>query len=216
MMDQGQAAKFLKFIDLYTSLRGVIIATWAIAIVIVCLRFLARRFSKAGLWYDDWLILPAIVSNPRMIITSPTPLVQEDNSSSHIYQLVATALCFLSAISCKFLNCTKHRSMDKKMLILNSTVVNRLSALWRWEDNATEPNNTERLEAEEPDDKTALLGYFTSQICWVFVLWVVKCSILAFYWRLFSGNARSTRVAIWTIAVLVTCWAIIVVSSPLI
>lgn len=62
--------------------------------------------------------------------------------------------------------------------------------------------------------KTDLIGYFISQICWVIVLWIIKCSILAFYWRLFSSNGRSTRVAIWTIAVAVMCWGIAVVRSP--
>ena len=47
-----------------TSLRGVIIATWVMALLAVCLRFLARRLSKAGLWYDDWLMIPATVSIP--------------------------------------------------------------------------------------------------------------------------------------------------------
>lgn len=71
--------------DELTSLGGSIIATWAIALIAVCLRFLARRLSKAGLWYDDWLMIPATVSIPHMIISSTTPLVQEDDSSSYIY-----------------------------------------------------------------------------------------------------------------------------------
>ena len=82
--------------DELTSLRFTIIATWATALVAVYLRFLARRLSKAGLWYDDWLMIPATVSHPSRddIVESTTPLVQEDDSSSHIYQLVATVLCF--------------------------------------------------------------------------------------------------------------------------
>ena len=88
--------------DQLTSLRGIIIATWAIALIAVCLRFLARRLSKAGLWYDDWLMIPATVSIPHVITSSATPWVQEDDSSSHIYQLVATALCFISATWSKF------------------------------------------------------------------------------------------------------------------
>ena len=44
------------------SLQGSAVATWALALVIVCLRFIARRLSKAGSWYDDWLIVPATVS----------------------------------------------------------------------------------------------------------------------------------------------------------
>ena len=60
-------------------------------------------------------------------------------------------------------------------------------------------------------EKDALLGFYISQICWVVVLWIVKCSILAFYWRLFSCNGRSTRFVVWTIAVAVMCWGVAVV-----
>lgn len=60
----------------YGNLRVGIIATWAIALITVCLRYLARRLSKAGLWYDDWLMIPATVSISQKIILSTTPLVQ--------------------------------------------------------------------------------------------------------------------------------------------
>ena len=48
-----------------TRIQGSILATWALAFITVFIRFLARRTSKAGLWYDDWLIVPATVSMPR-------------------------------------------------------------------------------------------------------------------------------------------------------
>ena len=82
---------------------GSVIPTWLIALIAVCLRFLARRLSKAGLWYDDWLVIPAAVSIRHMTISSTTLLVQEDISSSFVYQLVATALCSISATLSKFL-----------------------------------------------------------------------------------------------------------------
>lgn len=34
----------------------------ASTITVVCLRFIARRISKAGLWWDDWLTIPSAVS----------------------------------------------------------------------------------------------------------------------------------------------------------
>ena len=43
-------------------IRGAILAIWVYALFTLCLRFLARRLSKAGFWYDDWLLIPAIVS----------------------------------------------------------------------------------------------------------------------------------------------------------
>lgn len=43
-------------------IKGSIMATWALAVIVVCLRFIARRLSKARFWYDDWLVLPATVN----------------------------------------------------------------------------------------------------------------------------------------------------------
>ena len=44
------------------NVQASVLALWALTVIIVCLRFIARRLSKAGLWYDDWLIVPATVS----------------------------------------------------------------------------------------------------------------------------------------------------------
>ena len=46
-------------------IKGSVIASWALAVTAVCLRFTARRLSKAGFWYDDWLMVPATVSLPH-------------------------------------------------------------------------------------------------------------------------------------------------------
>ena len=42
-------------------IRGTVVFTWSLMLIIVSLRFLARRLSKFGLWYDDWLMIPATV-----------------------------------------------------------------------------------------------------------------------------------------------------------
>ena len=47
-------------------IKGSIIATWTLAVIAVCLRFIARRLSKARFWYDDWLVLLATVSFPHI------------------------------------------------------------------------------------------------------------------------------------------------------
>ena len=44
-------------------IRGSALALWFYALLSLCLRFLARRLSKASFWYDDWLLIPAFVSN---------------------------------------------------------------------------------------------------------------------------------------------------------
>ena len=86
------------------------------------------------------------------------------------------------------------------------TVVNSTIAQWKWmQDIGDNPINY--------FEKDSLLGFYISQICWVVVLWIVKCSVLAFYWRLFSRNGRSTRLLVWTIAVAVMCWGLAAVRS---
>ena len=51
-------------------IKGSIIATWALAVIAVCLRFTTRRLSEAGFWYDDWLMVPATVSLPQKMSLS--------------------------------------------------------------------------------------------------------------------------------------------------
>ena len=57
-------------------IKGSIIATWALAVIAVCLRFIARRLSKAMFWYDDWLVLPATVSILRKTVAAITTYVE--------------------------------------------------------------------------------------------------------------------------------------------
>ena len=40
---------------------GTVVFTWLLMLTTVSLRFVARRLSKAALWYDDWLMIPAAV-----------------------------------------------------------------------------------------------------------------------------------------------------------
>ena len=56
-------------------------------------------------------------------------------------------------------------------------------------------------------------GILISETCWTLVIWIVKCSILAFYWRLFSANRPSTKLIIWILAVGVMAWGVAVVSA---
>jgi len=48
--------------------QGSIIAMWALALLACTLRWISRKISKSGLWYDDWLIIPALVSIPLRVI----------------------------------------------------------------------------------------------------------------------------------------------------
>ena len=42
---------------------GAIISTYCLAIITLVLRIIARTISKAGLWYDDWLVIAGAVCN---------------------------------------------------------------------------------------------------------------------------------------------------------
>ena len=53
---------------------------------------------------------------------------------------------------------------------------------------------------------------FISDLCWIVVIFTVKYSILAFYWRLFA-HVRKARKAIFILLAFVTCWTIAVVTS---
>lgn len=44
-------------------LYGGTISLQVLSTLVVILRFVARRVAKAGLWWDDWLIVPALVWN---------------------------------------------------------------------------------------------------------------------------------------------------------
>ncbi len=61
------------------AIRGSIIATWILAFIAVALRFIARRLSKAGLWYDDIMIIPALVfllSRPDAVGPNAPPVLR--------------------------------------------------------------------------------------------------------------------------------------------
>ena len=54
---------------------------------------------------------------------------------------------------------------------------------------------------------------FVSEAGWASTIFIVKCSILAFYWRLFNTKGPAFRFSIWAFLVLTVCWGIAVVSS---
>ena len=49
------------------AIRGSVLALWCYALLGLSLRFFARRLTKAGFWYDDWLLIPAIVSKDNKL-----------------------------------------------------------------------------------------------------------------------------------------------------
>lgn len=61
MMSAGQLPLPSTYVDERSRVRGVALATWILALVTLSLRFVARRMSSAGFWYDDGLLIPAVV-----------------------------------------------------------------------------------------------------------------------------------------------------------
>ncbi|KAF2791430.1 hypothetical protein K505DRAFT_309506 [Melanomma pulvis-pyrius CBS 109.77] len=47
--------------DNQSQIIGSVSATWALATIALTLRFICRRISKAGFWWDDYLMVPAYV-----------------------------------------------------------------------------------------------------------------------------------------------------------
>ena len=49
--------------DQTPKLLGTIIPFDILALIVVILRFLSRRIAHASLWWDDWLMFPALVGS---------------------------------------------------------------------------------------------------------------------------------------------------------
>lgn len=60
---QSEMSKIIK-------LRGPDIFIWALALMTVCFRLIARQISKEEFWYDDCLILLSTVSNLSIRVPS--------------------------------------------------------------------------------------------------------------------------------------------------
>ena len=43
------------------AIRTTAILMWIVGLLVLALRFASRRISKAGFWWDDWLLVPAVV-----------------------------------------------------------------------------------------------------------------------------------------------------------
>ena len=74
------------------SAQSATIATWTLALTASCLRFTSRRLSKAELWYDDWLIVPAMVSTPYVEVAIGS-IAGEDTPSLHACFLPVSCYC---------------------------------------------------------------------------------------------------------------------------
>ena len=172
-------------------LQGSILATWALAVIIVCLRFLARRLSKAGLWYDDWLMIPATVCKPY--------ITNHDNSFDNRQRSAETHMYSSSLPHCYASSTPSGVSHPSCNTSINSSELTR-------DFYAT-------VIKQDVFQKFAFLT-FISEICWTIAIWIIKYSILAFYWRLFSVNRRSTRIIIWILVAIATIWGLAVVCFP--
>ncbi len=56
-----------------------------------------------------------------------------------------------------------------------------------------------------------LKGLYITEVCWTLAIFMVKCALIAFYWRIFS-NIRHARTAILFLLGATLCWGIAVVG----
>ncbi|KAM0798769.1 hypothetical protein BDR22DRAFT_934515 [Usnea florida] len=66
-----------EYLNKSAQIKSIIITFFALAVIAVCLRFTARRLSKAGFWYDDWLIVPATLSAAALCFISALWMTKE-------------------------------------------------------------------------------------------------------------------------------------------
>ncbi|KAK0508855.1 hypothetical protein JMJ35_009131 [Cladonia borealis] len=85
------------------AIRVSALALWFYALLGVCLRFLARRLSKAGFWYDDWLLIPAFLSATVMCYMSGHTLNEDTDHKLYVtdyYKTIfAMGTCWIVAVS---------------------------------------------------------------------------------------------------------------------
>ena len=62
---------------------GVNIATFILAVIAISLRFIARRLTRLPYWWDDWLMLPAIVCWSECSISRPSSANGAVGSGGH-------------------------------------------------------------------------------------------------------------------------------------
>ena len=56
-----------RLIQLTLTTRSAALVVWTIGLMAIALRFLSRKTSCSRIWWDDWLVLPVLVSlsDPR-------------------------------------------------------------------------------------------------------------------------------------------------------
>ena len=160
-------------------IKGSILTVWALALIGLCLRFVARRMSKAGYWYDDWLLIPAMVCCE----------IQCD-------------LCLLTRLSLQLRQYASCLLFGVKLIFLSALLLQLLTLLA----TVTAHGLGENIYELSYNSFTFFIkGLYISEVLWTVVIFMVKYSILAFYWRLFS-ETRSARVAVHILLAVVTCW----------
>ena len=55
---------------------GVNISTYTLAVIAICLRLTARRLTRLPFWWDDWLMLPAIVCWSNFLLLNVSSLTE--------------------------------------------------------------------------------------------------------------------------------------------
>ena len=166
------------------AVRGITSATWALALIAVMLRFTARRMSKSGLWYDDYMIIIA--------------LVQYDHN---VKAFSFTEPCLRSvAWDCGFILSYGVNLLDDKSY--GSLLIWALPVSTRVEEPPDSVSALTRI----------LKCAFIANLIWIVTLSSTKLSILLLYMRLFAQRVRS-RWASRIFVSIVICWGVIGVGE---
>lgn len=81
---------------------GAVSVTWGLAVIAIFLRFTCRRISKAGLWWDDYLMIPAFIFTTILSWITLTWMI-EYGFGQHIFvqrpeRIPASIMVFLKSL----------------------------------------------------------------------------------------------------------------------
>lgn len=149
---------------------GVNIATFCLAVIAIFLRFTARRLTHAPFWWDDWLMIPAILFAALMCFVSITYMV-DHGLGKHVWvgppdaAVVWAKGLFISEISYTFIICSIKFSL--------------LSFYWRI------------FKQSSIRIPIYVLGTIVS--CWgtaVMLITIFQCTPVSDFWNRFSPTAK--------------------------
>ena len=162
----------------------------ALAVVSVALRFYVRISSKAGLWWDDWLIFVSVVATVITAILLLVGMSMANSASSHMRERERER--------------KKKRERERERERRSSSPFARVFCRWltssmRYLATAIDPNgqsvsvNTDPDYIYRPKDHLYLKLSFVSSVLYFTIVSSTQLSALMMYYRLFRVDAIFRR-----------------------